>query len=55
MLEHRVQDRQQFSHAGRERNLLRFADGTQPSIEGSDDGIKAGGDNEGKTGTFYIS
>ena len=45
MLQHCVEDREQFSHARRERHLLRFSHATQPLIKGPDDGIKAGGDD----------
>src|SRR5688500_20404821 len=34
--DHHVDHRQQLSHAGDERELLRLADGEQPQIEGAD-------------------
>jgi len=44
MLDHRIENDQQFSHARHEGDLFAFARGTQALIEGPDDGIEAGGD-----------
>jgi RHS repeat-associated protein len=38
---HRVEDREEFPHAGNERDLLRFASRHQSTIEGADLGIPA--------------
>ena len=45
MFQHRIEDRQQFVHAGRERHLLGFPRALQPLIEGADHGIKASRDD----------
>ena len=43
MFEHRIQDRQQFAHAGHQRHFLAFPRRTQALIERVNDGIVAGG------------
>ena len=45
MFQHRIEDRQQFVHAGREGHFLGFPRALQALIEGADHGIKAGRDN----------
>lgn len=45
MLQHRVEGREQFPHARRERDLLRFACSLQTLIEDPDHRVEAGGDN----------
>lgn len=44
MFQHRIEDRQQFPHAGGERHLFRFAARTQALIEGPNHRIEAGCD-----------
>lgn len=39
LFEHGVEDHKQFSHAGCESQLLRFAGGQQPLVEAPDDGV----------------
>jgi hypothetical protein len=46
-LEHRVQDRQQFAHAGGQRDLGRFAGCPQSLVERFDHGITPAGGNRG--------
>ena len=43
MLEHRIEDREQLAHAGREGDLGRLAGRAQPLIEGGQDEIAAHG------------
>ena len=45
MFQHRIEDRQQLAHAGRERHLLRFARALQALIEGPDHRIESGSDD----------
>lgn len=44
MGEDRVEDGEQFMHAGGERHLLRLASGDEPVMEGLNHGIEAGAD-----------
>ena len=37
MLEHRIEDGEQLTHAGREREFLRLADCKETAVEGADD------------------
>ena len=45
MLEHRIQDDEQFAHAGRQRHLLGLPRLTEPLIERANHGIETGGDD----------
>lgn len=45
MFEHRVENHQEFAHAGGQRHLLRLPDSTEPLIEGADHGIETGRDD----------
>ena len=47
MFEHRIQDNQQFPHAGRQGDLLCLASRTEALIERTDHGIEACGDHRG--------
>ena len=45
MFQHRIEDGQQFPHAGGERHLFRFAARMQALVEGPDHRIEAGRDD----------
>jgi hypothetical protein len=47
MLNHRIKYSQELSHAGSQGEFFGLALGTEPLVKGSDDGIAAGGGDQG--------